>query len=180
MRVFFAIELEEEIKDYLFSMQQKLRKICNGGNFTHKDNFHLTLRFMGEQSEEQLLSLKNALTAAASEAQSFELRLWGLGAFNKGSKKIIWTGLEKSKELQGLYQSLETALEQEGYPREERSYSPHITLARETRLESGFLETGIIPVERLSVRVASISLMESARVNNRLCYQAVHKEAFRF
>lgn len=178
MRVFFAVELEEEIKEYLFSLQQKLRKVCSGGNFTHKDNFHLTLRFMGEQSEEQLLQLKNALYAAASEAQRFELRLGGLGAFNKGSKKIIWTGLDRSRELLSLHECLETVLEQEGYIREERSYSPHITLVRETRLESGFLEADIIPFEKLTVKVSSISLMESARVNNRLCYQAVQKAVF--
>ncbi|MDF2985255.1 MAG: 2-5 ligase [Eubacterium sp.] len=175
MRVFFAIEFEEEIKEYLYSVQQEVKRNCSGGNFSHKENFHLTLRFMGEQSPQQITVLKNALLETAEKLKGFELKLNKLGSFNKGNKKIIWLGLQRSGELQILYKKLEGVLEKEGYAREDRGYNPHITLVREARLDEKVVEIENINIEKLTVRVKTISLMESARVNNKLAYTAIQK-----
>ncbi|HEX2924913.1 MAG TPA: RNA 2',3'-cyclic phosphodiesterase, partial [Ruminiclostridium sp.] len=95
MRVFFAIEFDEDIKSYFSEIQEKVRKYCLSGNFTLKENFHLTLRFMGEQSEGQIEKLKEVLRDAA-ETHSFELKLEKMGSFRKGNRSIIWLGLSKS------------------------------------------------------------------------------------
>ncbi len=174
MRVFFAIEFNNEEKDFIHSIQQDVKRLCSGGNFTHKENFHLTLRFLGEQTSSQVKELKNILRLAAHETMGFELRLNKLGAFNKGNKKIIWAGIEKSAELQHLYVSLESLLEAAGYPREEREYSPHITLVREARIQENFLHDSM-RFEKLSIKVNSISLMESTRIDNKLTYLAVDR-----
>ncbi len=175
MRVFYAIEFEHEIKDYLFSIQQEVKKYCTGGNFSHRENFHLTLRFIGEQNPQQVAVLQKALYEIAAGLKAFELKLNKLGSFNKGNKKIIWLGLESSIELQKLYQKLEGVLEKAGYAKEGRGYTPHITLAREARLDEKAMEPGIIRVEKLRIQAKSISLMESARVNDRLTYTAINQ-----
>ncbi len=48
MRTFIAIELEEEVKDALEGAQQQAAELCRKGNYTPKENFHLTLHFLGE------------------------------------------------------------------------------------------------------------------------------------
>lgn len=174
MRVFFAIELVEETKAGLYSIQQNIKKMCSGGNFTHKENFHLTLRFIGEQSSSQVNELKNILKLAAKETAAFELRMSNIGTFNKGNKKIIWAGIDKSSKLQGLFERLEARLEATGYPREERSYSPHITLVREAKPLEAF-QFGSINFDMLTIKVSSISLMESTRIDNKLTYRAVDR-----
>lgn len=177
MRVFYAIEFKEEIKDSLFSVQKDLRRLCNGGNFSHRENFHLTLRFIGEQTPEQVQKLISALHNTAAVTSGFTLKINRLGAFNKGNKKIIWAGLEKNIELQLLYNELENNLDKAGYPREERGYSPHITLVRETRLENSAEGLNNIKFNNIHIQVDSISLMESKRVDNRLTYTAIARVA---
>lgn len=174
MRVFFAIEFDENIKSYFYEIQEKVRPYCLAGNFTLKENFHLTLRFIGEQSSEQIHKLKAVLTDTA-QASSFELRPEKLGSFRKGNRSIIWIGLEKSPQLQQLYANLEKVLADNGYQKEERSYSPHITLAREVKIEDFGSLPGKVHIENPIIKVKSISLMESKRINNKLCYIPLEK-----
>lgn len=173
MRVFFAIEFDEPIKEYLYEIQNELREHCRGGNYTHKENFHLTLRFMGEQDQKQIEQLKAVLDNTAREMKEFQLWLGKPGCFDRGSKKIIWLGLQKSGELQALYNRLEEQLQSSGYPKEGRLYRPHITLVRETRSDD-FNETASkIKTRGFPVRVKFISLMESTRIDNKLTYLTV-------
>ncbi len=175
MRVFFAIEFNQEVKDRLFKVQQELRKYCIGGNYSHKENFHLTLRFIGEQNPEQLQKLVSTLHNTTQGATGFGLVIDKLGTFNKGSKKIIWAGLDRSSELQYLYGKLEGALENICYPREQKVYSPHVTLIRETRLEHSTEGFESIGFDKIHIQVGAISLMESKRVDNRLTYSAISR-----
>lgn len=175
MRVFFAIEFNNGIKDYLFSLQQDMRKYCIGGNFSLRENFHLTLRFIGEQNLRQVEILKNVLKEVAAATSQFELRLDNTGSFNKGNKKIIWAGLDRSIELQHLYQRLEISLEKNGFQKEDRAYSPHITLAREVRIVEAAVDIAKTSISSPTIMVNSISLMESARINNKLTYTALYR-----
>jgi 2'-5' RNA ligase len=176
MRVFFAIEFENDIKNFLYQIQNDVRQHCVSGNFTHKENFHLTLRFIGEQSQEQIEQLIISLNETAGSMYEFELKLNSLGKFDRGNKKIIWVGLQKSQNLENLYNKLERNLERIGYAKEERVYSPHVSLAREVRVENYEELSGKISVSNAAVRVKSISLMESTRINNKLCYIPIISE----
>lgn len=170
MRVFFAIEFEENIKEYLFNLQDEIRQNCLAGNFTFKNNFHLTLRFMGEQTHSQTEQLIEILKKTATNMKAFELILDKLGKFDKGNRKIIWVGLKHSIELDALFGQLESNLVKQGYQKEARGFSPHITLAREVRIDNFEANTNKTIVDSLAFRVKTISLMESKRVDNKLCY----------
>lgn len=178
MRVFFAIEFEDDIKEYLFGIQDEIRQHCRAGNFTLKENFHLTLRFIGEQSQIQTEQLIDVLKEAAANLKSFELILDKLGKFDKGNRKILWIGLKKSIELEKLYSQLESVLAEHGYAKEDRGFNPHITFAREVRLESfeGIASKKV--VDNLAIRVKAISLMESKRIDNKLSYVPIVTEEF--
>ncbi|MHB8063270.1 MAG: RNA 2',3'-cyclic phosphodiesterase [Ruminiclostridium sp.] len=178
MRVFFAIEFEEELKEYLFTIQKDIRQHCMAGNFTLKENFHLTLRFIGEQSQSQTEQLKKALKEAAVNMQEFELMLNRVGKFDKGNRKILWVGLQKSQELKALYGQLESVLVKHGYKKEDRDFNSHITLAREVKIDDYEELANKIVVDNLAIKVKSISLMESKRIDNKLCYLPIVREEF--
>lgn len=179
MRVFLAIEFPEDIKDYLAQVQQLVREQSVAGNFTLRDNFHLTLRFIGEIELEELEKLKTAVDRAALHSNNFQLILNKLGQFPRGRKQIIWVGIQPNEELNQLYNNLAAAMERQGYPPEEKTYVPHITLGRQVVLKE---ELNIInqrlSLDKVTVPVSKISLMESTRIKGRLTYIPIYTQKF--
>ncbi len=178
MRVFIAIEFTDDIKQFLWEKQQEVKKYCTKGNFTYKENFHLTLRFIGEVEQKELLKLRAAIDEAASSESPFELVLEKLGQFPRGSRRILWIGLKHSGKLQQLYQTLENTLERQGYEKEERGYNAHITLGREVQVENLEVLDKDVVIEPQVLFVKGISLMESARVEGRLTYRPIYTASF--
>ena len=171
MRTFIAIELEEEVKDHLANIQIETQKLCRKGNYTPKDNFHLTLHFLGEIEEDDIEYLQDAMYETARRNRPFTLTLDQIGFFPRGNKGIMWAGLEKSTHLQRLFSTLEKSLEQQGFARERKGLSPHITLGREVEPHRSFMDVQKgVKVEPVKIAVRSISLMESARKGPKLVY----------
>lgn len=171
MRTFIAIELEEDVKEYLAEVQKEVRLLCRKGKDTPKENFHLTLHFLGEVEEGDLAYLQEALYETARRNRPFSLTLERIGFFPKGKQGILWAGLEKSSALQRLFSTLEKSLEQQGFARERKGLSPHITLGREVEPQRSFLDVQKqVSVEPKRFAVRSISLMESVRRGSRLVY----------
>ena len=99
MRTFIAIELEEEIKAHLAEVQAETQKLCRKGNYVPKDNFHITLHFLGEIEEDDIEYLQDAMYETARRNRPFTLTLDKIGFFPRGNKGIMWAGLEKSTHL---------------------------------------------------------------------------------
>ncbi len=171
MRTFIAIELEQEVKDHLSALQMETQKFCRRGNFTPADNFHLTLHFLGEVQQEDLEYLQEAIYETARRNRPFSLTIDQIGFFPRGNKGILWAGLEKSSYLQRLFSTLEKSLEQQGFARERKGLSPHITLGREVEPQRGFADVQKnVKVEPMKFVVKGISLMESVRRGPKLVY----------
>lgn len=171
MRTFIAIELEEEVKDHLANIQTETQKLCRKGNYTPKDNFHLTLHFLGEIEEDDIEYLQDAMFETARRNRPFTLILDKIGFFPRGNKGIMWAGLEKSTHLQRLFSTLEKSLEQQGFARERKGLSPHITLGREVEPHRSFMDVQkSVSMEPMKISVRSISLMESVRKGPKLVY----------
>ncbi|MBQ7758919.1 RNA 2',3'-cyclic phosphodiesterase [Anaerotignum sp.] len=177
MRTFIAIELEEEVKDHLANIQVETQKLCRKGNYTPKDNFHLTLHFLGEVEEDDLDYLQEAIFETARRNRPFTLTLDKIGFFPRGNKGIMWAGLEKSTHLQRLFSTLEKSLEQQGFARERKGLSPHITLGREVEPHRSFMDVQKgVKVEPMRISVRSISLMESVRKGPKLVYVPLFRQ----
>lgn len=177
MRTFIAIELEEEVKDHLAEIQAETQKLCRKGNFTPKENFHLTLHFLGEVEEGDLEYLQDAMYETARRNRPFTLTLEKIGFFPRGNKGILWAGLEKSTHLQRLFSTLEKSLEQQGFARERKGLSPHITLGREVEPHRSFLDVQkSVRVEPMKLAVKSIALMESVRKGPKLVYMPLFRQ----
>lgn len=98
------------------------------------DLLHITLRFLGGVPERRMPLVMDAASGVASHTLPFSLSLSGLGAFPTVQKpRVIWVGLDRDagyERLQTLYENLDSKLTERGFQPEERSFSPHITLAR--------------------------------------------------
>lgn len=179
MRVFIAITLEDEMKKYIAQTQTLVKNLSTKGNFTRIENFHLTLRFIGEVDKERIEAIKKAIDDTANGVKPFDLILGQLGEFPRREKKIVWIGIDGGrKQLKDLFEIMESNLEKEGFEREARGLKPHITLGREIRLQESF-ETLVkdIQIQRKGIPVDKISLMESKRVEGILKYIPIYTKA---
>lgn len=175
MRTFIAVEFDKDTKNNLSQLQDRIKDDCKKGNFTTKDNLHLTLRFLGEIDEDDIPNVAQAMEETASVNRSFPLVFDRVGYFDRGEKCIIWVGVDKSKALVRLYETLEKNLGKQGFKRERANFAPHITISRETAL---FYSKKIL-VDKFKpdfggMIVKEISLMESKRVNGRLIYKKIY------
>lgn len=169
MRVFFAIEFEEHIKEQLNKIQKKIKEVAKGGNYTRQPNFHLTLEFIGEVSDEQLTLLKEVLGEVGHGRRTFTLNTTGIGSFKRGNEHIVWLGLERHPDLNDLVEDLTKTLKKTGFRVEERPYKAHITLGRRIKIEEQELRS--LCKHKIDLDVSKISLMESKRVNETLIYE---------
>jgi 2'-5' RNA ligase len=151
MRAFIAIELPIAIKDALSKIQDKLEAEKLQINWVKSQNLHLTLKFLGDISSEQLIQIKQLITEITKTASGFKIKLETLGVFpNAHAPRIVWIGTNQPPlELKQLAQQLETRLPVSGIPREGRSFHAHITIGRiKSRLIPSDLEKAFDKVEK--------------------------------
>ena len=125
VRLFAAIPFPSELQERLALLSGGIP----GARWTLVDNFHLTLRFIGEVDGNTYDDIVGALGQV--RAAGFELVLRGLDQFGKGDKaRTLWVGVEKNPALLHLRERIEAALTRAGLEPEGRKYTPHVTLAR--------------------------------------------------
>lgn len=127
-RVFAAVPLPTEIR---MALAERLSSIDIPGKVAPPENWHLTLRFLGQVDEvayERFLGL----LSSADLGQRFKVRFGGLGAFPKASRAtVMWVGVEQgSSDLERLAGVCEDAAQGAGLPPEDRPFRPHLTLSR--------------------------------------------------
>ncbi|NTW57773.1 MAG: RNA 2',3'-cyclic phosphodiesterase [Nitrospirae bacterium] len=132
MRLFIAIELPDEIKQGIAGIQEQLRKAGAIAGWTRPEGIHLTLKFLGEVPEAKAQEIMQALDAAVKGTGKLSLTVEGTGMFpNVKNPHVLWIGVGGDIErLAGLQASIEDAMDKVGFEREERKFSPHLTLAR--------------------------------------------------
>ncbi len=136
IRAFIAIDLSPEIHQRLDEVVQDYRsQLANVPiRWVAVTNIHLTLKFLGEVSLSNLDMLTHMLQAEVSTHYQFEISVGGSGAFpNNRQPHVIWVGVEAPQELTVIQNGIEAATARLGYAREERPFSPHLTLGRVSR-----------------------------------------------
>lgn len=94
-------------------------------------NLHVTLKFLGDTRASQIDEIVRIMRAVAAQESPFSFRVCGLGAFPSRSRpSVLWAGIADGEPLARLATALETALAPLGFAPEERSFTPHLTLAR--------------------------------------------------
>ena len=130
MRVFVAVDLPENLKGELRVRQEKLKGAAQGGRWVRPEGIHLTLKFLGEISEEQTGQVTQALSQVP-RFEAFSVEVKGFGFFpNSRRPRVLWVGVEGGDPLAALAAQVEKSLQAVGFPSEDRPFKPHLTLAR--------------------------------------------------
>src|ERR1700680_860316 len=130
MRLFVAMDIPEDVRSSLAALAAKLRPACRNARWVRIEGLHVTLKFIGETSPEKGEAIKLALAAVPCRAP-ISINFRGLGLFpNERRPRVLWAGIESGSELAELAAAVETSLDPLGIAREERAFSPHLTLAR--------------------------------------------------
>jgi RNA 2',3'-cyclic 3'-phosphodiesterase len=167
MRLFIAIELPEEIKQGIAHVQGQLKNSGANAGWTRPEGIHLTLKFLGEVPDEKVQEIMQAFDGAVKGTGKLNLTVEGAGTFpNVKNPRVLWIGVGgDSEKLAVLQASIEDAMEQVGFEREARKFSPHLTLARikfpKPRDNWQRLVEGIKDVKLGGFEAGHVSLMKS-------------------
>jgi RNA 2',3'-cyclic 3'-phosphodiesterase len=135
VRLFVALEIPAAVRDNLAAQIKELRDLPapladKRLRWVRPENLHVTLKFIGEVEANKLNGIRSALTAIGLDAP-VDLRFRGLGFFpDEKYPRMLWVGLNASGNLPVLARDIDRALEGQGIARDERAFTPHLTLAR--------------------------------------------------
>lgn len=167
MRLFIAVEYPPAVRSALGDLVRTLTDAGLPVRWTPEENFHLTLRFLGNRNEEEVEVLRRILLEVAADAEPFETGFGPVGAFPSPRRpRVIWISVDAGPRLRLLRDELERRLAAAGFGRDEHSFRPHVTLgrARKDAAPGAFREfvslAGGLRVDE-SVSVDSIHLVRS-------------------
>lgn len=164
MRLFIAIEFDEEILQALTKLQSEWKVSGVRGNFTPIQNLHLTLAFIGEYGNPNaVLEAMNSVSFAP-----FSINLDGIGTF----RDIFWAGISENNAMSNYVRRLRRVLAEHGIPYDRKKFSPHITLVRSAEFNRNMEELLKSPPNG-EMEVKSVSLMSSTRGKNGMIYTKV-------
>jgi RNA 2',3'-cyclic 3'-phosphodiesterase len=129
--VFLAVPLPTEIKEKLDGFSSKWHHKLPFKKWTYKDDFHITLSFLGPVTYTKSNELMKQLQMELGDYKSFQLSIQGLGIFgSKEQPRVWWCGINNSSELIELQNRIRNVCEEVGFTIEKRPYRPHITIAK--------------------------------------------------
>jgi RNA 2',3'-cyclic 3'-phosphodiesterase len=167
MRVFIAIEIERAIKKALAKLQSEMLTkldIKKGDlKWVEPESMHLTLKFLGEITDQQLVTVCDITKEVAGLHKSFDIEIGTVGVFGGNSARVLWVGAgEGDENLLQLQKDIDERLAEAGWPPENRKFEGHLTLCRIKNVHAGVkvaqlagqykdLKFGPTPVDTLSI-----------------------------
>lgn len=136
VRTFICIELSSEMRRKLGEMISQLSRAApqRSVRWDKADKIHLTLKFLGDTPQDDVTRIGAALANATRDTKKFSFALDGLGCFpNLKQPRVVWVGVKDSAALVDMQNRIETHIVPLGFPKEERAFSPHLTLGRVRR-----------------------------------------------
>jgi len=166
LRLFIAINFNNETRDRLIALQNTLRTRSKRGNFTLPENLHITLSFLGDSDMGQAAAAKAVIDSL--HFNPFAISIENLGCFKRDRGDLWLAGVDGNKSLLDLQRRLTDSLADVGFEPEKRKYSPHITLARQV-----ITDAVPWPIEPFGEAVSKIHLMKSERINGKSVYTSI-------
>ncbi len=181
MRLFTALEIDEKNRKKISKMQEHFKGSSFKGSFVRKENFHITLKFLGETEPEMIKRICFAMDSAAEGLNKFSIQTGKCGYFKRRDGLIIWLGLHSgSEEVWTISSNLEEELFKTGFKKEDIPYTPHITLARRVKLKKSFdIVSESIHHDRILIDINAVTLFESRREKGLLVYDPVYSSSLR-
>lgn len=184
-RLFIAIELTPELRQWITIQRAQLesRMLPDTVRWVQPDGIHLTLKFLGETHAGRIDEICRAMDLATAVFPPFSLAVSDLGCFpNIARPRVVWAGLQTSPDLMDLQLRLEDELATTGFPREQRAFSPHLTLARvrdgitiDELHQIGAAVKRSEPVEEIEMKVKEVCLFRSTLLPAGAEYMRLHQ-----
>jgi len=136
MRLFIGIKLDSNAIEQIEKFLKPFKKVNTPIKWVKPGTVHITLKFIGEVPDSQYSKIQQSLSEAFSALKpgEFDVTFKGCGKFGKkDSLNIFWIGIAPSDPLIKIYETIESTLSRLGIPREERDFTPHITVGRNKR-----------------------------------------------
>lgn len=171
MRLFIAIEVPEEFKNYIASLQDEIKTDFIRASYPKE--FHLTLLFLGDVDESKLDDIKTKLQSVRFD--SLDLTFDKIGVFpSQNYIRVVWLGIRESEQLAKLAENVSAALEW----KLDKKFHPHITLARVKHINEkeqfNKILTGI-KIEAKSFEINSFKLIKSTLQKEGPIYEVVEE-----
>jgi 2'-5' RNA ligase len=153
VRLFVALEIPSDVRDNLAAFLKDMRKLSEelaekGVRWVRPENLHVTLKFIGEVAEAKLEGIRAALATVRSAAP-IEIQIRTMGFFpDEERPTVLWTGLDAATNLASLAAAMDRATATQGIRKENRTFLPHLTLARfappgiQSRLRAAIRQNG--------------------------------------
>lgn len=132
LRTFIAINVPPAVLDTITRIQNRFKSLGLHASWVKPGNIHLTLKFLGDTDPDRIPGIQYTLTETLASYTRFQLLLDSVGVFpDTKNPRVLWLGLKDGEgALKTLQTDIEKALESIGFPKEQRPFSPHVTLAR--------------------------------------------------
>jgi 2'-5' RNA ligase len=129
MRLFIALDIDDEIRERIARFAEGVSGFAPDARWTRPDSLHVTLKFIGEQAEPILEEINGALGTIAASEVALQFRGYGFFPTAK-APRVFWIGIEAGPELATLAAAVDQQTARLGVAKEDRAFSPHLTLAR--------------------------------------------------
>ena len=129
MRLFIALDIDDAIRERLIRFMEGVRNFAPDARWVKPESLHVTLKFIGEQPEASVEKIKQSLTGVSSQTSEIHFRGYGFFPTAK-SARVFWIGMETGPQLPALAAAIDEKVATLGISKEDRVFSPHLTLAR--------------------------------------------------
>jgi RNA 2',3'-cyclic 3'-phosphodiesterase len=129
MRLFIALDIDDAIRERMARFVDGVNTLAPDARWAKPESLHVTLKFIGEQPEAAVEQIKYALSTIAGSPTEIHFRGYGFFPTLK-SARVFWIGLEAGPQLAALATAIDEQMASLGIPKEDRAFSPHLTLAR--------------------------------------------------
>jgi len=128
MRLFIALDIDDPIRERITRFVDQVRNFSPDACWVKPESLHVTLKFIGEQPDDVVEMIKQALKDASAAT---EITFRGYGYFpTPKSARVFWIGMESGPQLAQLAAAIDERMATLGIKKEDRAFSPHLTLAR--------------------------------------------------
>ncbi|MCL2705038.1 MAG: RNA 2',3'-cyclic phosphodiesterase [Spirochaetaceae bacterium] len=176
MRLFIAAQIEDKNKKSIYEIQKQYKSQSIKGTFTRIENYHVTLKFLGEVEKELVSKIIFVMDRTAEESTSFIFTSGNTGCFKRVEGATLFLGIDRGAEnLWKLSTLLEEEFIKSGFKKEGKEFTPHITLGRRIKFKNDFnIIAKEINLPKITFDCNSITLMESFTEKGVLCYNPLY------
>lgn len=132
IRSFIAIELDQKVIEKLREIEYKLKSVRAEVKWINPSSIHLTLKFLGGIDEGMIDEIAKKAQEVARRYNPFNLKVEGIGTFPPGKNpRVVWIGVkDETGKISALQEEIEHEMNNLGFEREQRAFTPHLTLGR--------------------------------------------------